>query len=60
MGQVLPLVTQSSVDEAWEAYRSFAIRLSEDASLLADRGFNEQMAQRHEKWRRLFLRQGHP
>lgn len=57
MGAVIQLATEQSVDQAWNAYAEWARRLSDDHSLLADRSFNEEMARRHERWKRLFITQ---
>jgi hypothetical protein len=54
--QVIELVTEQRVDEAWCEYSACAIRLRDDPGLLFDRTFNEEMARKHEKWKRLFLR----
>lgn len=53
-GQVIELASDRSVDAAWEAYAALARQLSDKPALIADRGFNEQMARAHERWRRLF------
>ena len=55
MATLLHLTEQSRVDEAWEAYASLARKIAEDASLLSDRSFNQDLARKHERWRRLFL-----
>ena len=55
MGQVVTLASPRSIDEAWAQYQSLAIQIADDAHLLADRAFNEQLARAHERWRRLFL-----
>lgn len=55
VGQVFHITSPQSVDEAWEAYASMARRLSDDSALLFDRGFNEELARRHDRWRKLFL-----
>lgn len=57
MGQVLPLVCQSRVDEAWEEHCHFSRKLMADPSLLLDRQFMEQHTRAHERWKRLFLMQ---
>jgi hypothetical protein len=55
MGQVLQLVSEQSVDTAWEAYASKAVQLITEPSLIADRAFNEELARRHARWVKLFL-----
>lgn len=57
MGAVIDLVSETRVDEAWDAYVEFAHALSADPSKLTDRSFHEEFARRYENWRRLFLRQ---
>lgn len=52
---VIPLASPHSVNDAWENYAVLARQLSEDATLLFDRGFNEELARRHRKWEKLFL-----
>ncbi len=42
MGQVVPLVTPCSVDEAWEAYRAHAVRAHDDPTLGLDRSYVEK------------------
>lgn len=60
MGEVRNLVDQQSVDAAWLDYADDAKRLSVEPHLLADRAFNERLARKHERWRKLFLFQdGH-
>lgn len=54
-GNVIQIASESSVSEAWEAYAEMARRISSDSTLLFDRPFNEELARRHEKWRKLFL-----
>ncbi|MDB5584289.1 MAG: hypothetical protein JWR80_9465 [Bradyrhizobium sp.] len=55
--QIIDLVSEQRVDQAWESYAEFARRLSDDHTLISDRGFNEEMARRHERWRKLFMMQ---
>ena len=52
---VIPISSEQRVEDAWEAYAEMARRISDDATLLFDRPFNEELARRHERWRRLFL-----
>jgi hypothetical protein len=59
MGAVFELVTPERVETAWTAYQQLAVQLRDDPHLIADRTFNQDMARAHEKWRRLYLRQGH-
>lgn len=56
MGEVVDLVTDARVDEAWRQYAEEARRLAADPMLLFDRAFNEELTRRHERWRKLFLR----
>jgi hypothetical protein len=53
--QVLQLVSEQSVDAAWEQYREVAAQLITEPSLIADRAFNEELARRHARWVKLFL-----
>lgn len=53
--QVVQMVSESAVDEAWEQYAVLARQLRDNPDLLSDRAFNERLARAHEKWRRLFL-----
>lgn len=55
--QVIHLVSERSVDQAWDDYTDYAKLLSEDHSKLTDRGFHEEFARRYERWRRLFMMQ---
>lgn len=55
MGAVVHIASEESVETAWEAYAVLARQLSTDATLIADRTFNERMARAHERWRRLFM-----
>lgn len=55
MGQVIDLLSRSSVDDAWERYTEFARALSDDPSKLTDRAFHEEFARRYDRWRKLFL-----
>jgi len=52
---VVPLVTQATLTEAWEMYAEQARQVADDPRLLFDKGFNEELARRHDRWRRLFL-----
>lgn len=54
---VVPLVTESAVHQAWAAYADEAIKLAAQPDLLADREFNEKLTRLHERWKRLFLLQ---
>lgn len=54
---VVELASEERVDEAWETYAAMARRLADDPKLLFDRDFNEGLARRHERWKRLFLMQ---
>jgi hypothetical protein len=57
MGQVISLVSESTVDEAWNRYAEQAARLVANPELLTDRAFNEEITRLHERWRKLFLLQ---
>lgn len=52
---VVQLASEERVDAAWDAYASMAARLSDDPKLLCDREFNQELARRHEHWKRLFM-----
>ena len=54
---VIPISSEQSVNAAWEAYAEMARRISDDSTLLFDRPFNEELARRHERWKRLFMLQ---
>jgi hypothetical protein len=55
--QIIPLVSEDAVNTSWEEYANTACRLILDPTLIADRAFNEELARKHSKWVRLFLRQ---
>lgn len=55
--QVLELVNEQTVDQAWTDYTDMAKLLSEDHSKLTDRAFHEEFTRRYERWRKLFLMQ---
>jgi hypothetical protein len=57
-GSVIELITDAAVNEAWERYASLARRVGNDLSLLTDRPFQEELARRHDRFRRLYLLQG--
>lgn len=54
-GNVVPIAGERAVNEAWEDYAAMARRIGEDSNLLFDRSFNEQLARKHDRWRKLFL-----
>lgn len=54
-GNVIELADRATVDSAWESYAELARRIRDDQTLLFDRAFNEELARRHDRWRRLFL-----
>lgn len=53
--QIIPIASVRSEDQAWDAYVEKAKLLADNPKLLLDRSFNEDLALRHERWRRLFL-----
>ena len=52
---VVELASVERVDQAWQLYADKAAELVDNPHLLCDRGFNEELARRHERWKRVFL-----
>lgn len=52
---IIELGNVESVDTAWERYAEMARQIASDHTLLFDRTFNEELARRHERWKRLFM-----
>jgi hypothetical protein len=55
--QVIELVSEATVDQAWNDYTDMAKLLSEDHTKLTDRTFHEEFTRRYERWRKLFMMQ---
>jgi predicted component of type VI protein secretion system len=55
--QVIELVSEATVDQAWSDYTAYARQLSEDHTKLTDRAFHEEFTRRYERWRKLFMMQ---
>lgn len=52
---VVEIASDDRVTEAWNLYADKARQIRSDPTLLADREFNEELARRHDRWRKLFL-----
>jgi hypothetical protein len=57
MGQVIHLVSEDAVDQAWHEYSREAAKLADNPKLLIDRAYNEQLTRLHARWQKLFLMQ---
>ncbi len=55
MGAVVPIITRSSVDEAWETYKRLADEVVSDPMLFIDRGHAEARIRAFRKFEHLFL-----
>ncbi len=55
MGAVLPLITRSSVDDAWEAYRRLADEVVSNPLLFVDRDHAEARIRAFRKFEHQFL-----
>lgn len=51
---VIDLLAETTLDEAWAAYAKEARKLADKPKLLSDRAFNEKLARLHKRWLRLF------
>lgn len=49
--------SEAEVDRAWGCYIEKARLLFENPALICDRQFQEEVTRRHERWKKLFLRQ---
>lgn len=56
MGEIIPIVSQTAAEAAWEEYRSGSVKIIDDPKLLLDRQFMEDHRRAERKWQRLFDR----
>ncbi len=55
MGAVVPIITRSTVDEAWDAYRQLAEQVVRNPLLFVDRHHAEARIRAFRKFEHLFL-----